>query len=57
MVPATFAPTSTAPKNSQIPARTQAWGIVSDFDDTEVANELWYQFLLAMDAPKPPLRV
>lgn len=40
MVPDTLAPTRTAPRNSQIPARTQACRKVSDRDETDVAKEL-----------------
>lgn len=40
IVPATLAPASTAPRNSNIPARIHACRIVSDREDTLVANEL-----------------
>jgi hypothetical protein len=40
LVPATLAPTRTAPKNSQTEAIAQACFRVSDFAATEVANEL-----------------
>lgn len=36
----TFAPTRTAPRNSQIPAAMQACRRVRDLEETEVANEL-----------------
>lgn len=40
MVEAVRAPTVTAPRNSKMAAAMQAWRRVSDFEETEVANEL-----------------
>jgi hypothetical protein len=40
IVPATLAPTSTAPRNSQIAARKHACRRDKDRDETEVAKEL-----------------
>ena len=40
IVPETFAPTRTAPRNSQIPAKIHACRMLKDREETEVANEL-----------------